>query len=181
MTSLPELALALREFFEAGGGVLWVILAVTVLMWTLIVERSWYFIAVMPRQLATMREVWSIRTDKSSWYALRIREQMVSQMLVTARRYMSMMKTLMAILPLLGLLGTVTGMVQVFDVIAVMGTGNARAMASGVSAATIPTMAGLVAALSGLYFVSALQRRLHVGMQRVEQSMPVEVAEGILV
>ena len=48
-----------------------------------------------------------------------------------------MIKTLMAVLPLLGLLGTVTGMVQVFDVMAITGTGNARLMAGGVSAATI--------------------------------------------
>ncbi len=65
----------------------------------------------------------------------------------------------MAILPLLGLLGTVTGMIQVFNVMAVVGTSNARLMAGGVSAATIPTMAGLVAALSGLYLAVYLQRR----------------------
>jgi biopolymer transport protein ExbB len=74
----------------------------------------------------------------------------------------------MAVLPLLGLLGTVTGMIQVFDVMALTGTGNARLMAGGVSAATIPTMSGLVAALSGLYLVTYLEQRAaaevdHVG------------------
>jgi len=65
----------------------------------------------------------------------------------------------MAVLPLLGLLGTVTGMIQVFDVMAFTGTGNARLMAGGVSAATIPTMSGLVAALSGLYLATYLEQR----------------------
>jgi biopolymer transport protein ExbB len=73
----------------------------------------------------------------------------------------------MVLLPLLGLLGTVTGMIQVFNVMAVAGTSNARLMAGGVSAATIPTMAGLVAALSGYYFASWLQRRADDEIKKV--------------
>ena len=59
-------------------------------------------------------------------------------------------KGLVALCPLLGLLGTVTGMIEVFDVMAYTGTGNPRAMASGVSKATLPTMTGLVISISGL-------------------------------
>ena len=70
-----------------------------------------------------------------------------------------MIKTLVAIAPLLGLLGTVTGMIEVFDVMALSGSSNARLMAGGVFKATIPTMAGMVAALSGLFFSSQLDRR----------------------
>jgi biopolymer transport protein ExbB len=53
----------------------------------------------------------------------------------------------------------VTGMISVFDVMAMTGTGNARLMASGISMATIPTMAGMVAALSGLYFGSYFENK----------------------
>ena len=60
--------------------------------------------------------------------------------------------------PLLGLMGTVTGMIEVFDVMAISGSGNARSMASGVSKATIPTMAGMVASLSGVFMVTWFQR-----------------------
>ena len=66
-------------------------------------------------------------------------------------------KTLVALCPMIGLLGTVTGMVSVFDVMAISGTGNARAMASGVYRATLPTMAGMVVALSGIYFSVQLE------------------------
>ena len=59
---------------------------------------------------------------------------------------------MIAICPLLGLLGTVSGMVTVFDVIAVTGNSNARAMSSGIYKATLPTMVGLCLALSALYF-----------------------------
>ena len=67
-------------------------------------------------------------------------------------------KVISVVAPLLGLLGTVTGMIQVFDAMAFSGMGNARLMAGGVSAATIPTMSGLVAALSGLYLATHLEQ-----------------------
>ena len=60
---------------------------------------------------------------------------------------------------MLGLLGTVTGMIEVFDVMAIAGSGNVRGMAGGISKATLPTMAGMVAALSGLIFSVQLERR----------------------
>jgi len=59
---------------------------------------------------------------------------------------------------LLGLMGTVTGMIQVFEVMAISGTSNARSMAAGVSRATVPTMAGMVGALSGVFLVTILTR-----------------------
>ncbi|MBR9812954.1 MotA/TolQ/ExbB proton channel family protein, partial [bacterium] len=66
--------------------------------------------------------------------------------------------SLIALCPMMGLLGTVTGMIEVFDVMALQGTGDARSMAGGVSRATLPTMAGMVVALSGLFFASRLKR-----------------------
>ena len=61
---------------------------------------------------------------------------------------------------MLGLLGTVDGMIQTFDVLTVFGTGNARGMAGGISIALITTMAGLLTALSGLYFSTELETRV---------------------
>jgi biopolymer transport protein ExbB len=71
---------------------------------------------------------------------------------------MSLIATCVALCPLLGLLGTVTGMIEVFNVMAVTGGGDAKSMAGGVQRSTIPTMAGMVAALSGLFANTALQR-----------------------
>jgi biopolymer transport protein ExbB len=60
---------------------------------------------------------------------------------------------------LFGLLGTVSGMVQVFDVIAVTGSSDAKAMAGGIFKATLPTMSGLFLAVSALYFHYLLTQR----------------------
>ena len=163
--------IAIRSFFETGGQVLWAIFAVTMLMWTLIIERYWFFRSELPSRIAAKKSEWDGRTERRSWYAERIRDQLVSEIVVDARRHLNIIHVLMVLLPLLGLLGTVTGMIQVFNVMSVAGTSNARLMAGGVSAATIPTMAGLVAALSGLYLTTWLQRRADAQIQTVEDAL----------
>ena len=150
---------AIREFLELGGDVLYAIMAVLLLMWTFILERLWYFYKVYPRERKDIVAVWDARADTTSWYAKSIRESLISVASLNLQRNVSLIKALIAICPLLGLLGTVTGMMSVFDVMTFSGTGNARAMAGGVSKATVPTMAGMVAALSGVYFGTFLEHK----------------------
>ena len=78
---------------------------------------------------------------------------------------------MVALCPLLGLMGTVTGMIEVFDVMALAGSGNARSMASGVSKATIPTMAGMVGALSGVYLVTVLNQKVNREIEDLEDNL----------
>ncbi len=153
-----EVFTAIRDFLETGGAVLWLILAVAVLLWALIIERLMFYRRQFPALAKGVVTRWRQRTEFSSWQAKRQREALVSEINRTLKESISLIKTIIALCPLLGLLGTVTGMVQVFDVMAVMGTGNARAMAAGVSKATLPTMAGMVVALSGLYFSSHFEQ-----------------------
>ena len=86
----------------------------------------------------------------------------------------SMIQTFVALCPLLGLLGTVTGMIAVFQVLAVSGSGNVRAMAAGVSQATVPTMAGMVGALSGVLFVTILSRRATREVEFLEDTLTMD-------
>jgi len=76
---------------------------------------------------------------------------MVSRLSTKINQNMDLIATLIAVCPLMGLLGTVTGMIEVFQVLSAGGGGDAKQMAGGVSKATIPTMSGMVAALSGLF------------------------------
>jgi len=75
------------------------------------------------------------------------------------RRYLALIAVLAAVAPLLGLLGTVTGMMNTFNVIALFGTGNAKGMASGISEALITTQCGLLVAIPGLFMSAFLFRR----------------------
>ena len=159
---------AIRDFMELGGDVLWAIMFVLFLMWTFILERLWYFYRVHPARKRAIVQVWEGRSDRTSWYAKRIREGMVSEAALDLKQNIGLIRALIAICPLLGLLGTVTGMVTVFDVMAYSGGGNARAMAGGVSMAAVPTMAGMVAALSGVYFGTWLQHKAQVETESLE-------------
>jgi biopolymer transport protein ExbB len=166
-----EAVLTVRAFLETGGDVLFLIGIVTLLMWTLILERFWYFTRLHPSQAEAVRREWSERADRASWNAQQIRRLLISQMNLRLDAGLTMIRTLVALCPLLGLLGTVTGMIEVFDVMAVAGSGNARAMASGVSRATIPTMAGMVAALSGLLLSAQIDKYAQDEGQRIADSL----------
>jgi biopolymer transport protein ExbB len=156
----------LRELFSAGGYVLWVVFLVSLMLWALIIERYVYLRRVYPRELEALVNDWQMRQDQSSWFAHKIRLALISELSLRLTRSLALIRTLIAICPLLGLLGTVTGMIHVFDVIAVIGTGNARAMAHGISLATIPTMAGLVVALSALFFSVRLGQHAALEQQK---------------
>ena len=151
---------SILQFLNTGGSVLWLILWVSICLWCLIIERLLYFKQIYPQQRELWINQWESRADKCSQRALFIRGCIISEAKISMGKTVPVIKMLIAICPLLGLLGTVTGMIHVFDVMAVTGTGNARAMASGVSQATIPTMAGMVIAIAGLYFNKLIEQRV---------------------
>ncbi len=146
-----------RAFIERGGNVLLVIAFVTAVMWTLILERFWYFRTGYRREEKRTQAIWDARVDHASWNSKQIRRVLISDLTANLNWGLGMIGTLVALCPMLGLLGTVTGMIEVFDVMAA-GGGNTRGMAAGVSKATLPTMAGMVAAISGMLFHIQLER-----------------------
>ena len=152
-----EAIAAVRDFVELGGNVLFGIALLTGVMWTLIVERVLYFRTGHRAEVARVQKLWADRADHASWNAHQIRAMLVSGVKLNLERGLPFVKTAVALCPMFGLLGTVTGMIEVFDVMA-GGSGNARGMAAGVSKATLPTMAGMVAALSGMLFSVQLER-----------------------
>jgi biopolymer transport protein ExbB len=174
MRPLAELWAANLDFLELGGSVLVAILLATTLMWTLILDRIQYFRVRHRHEVAALVDQWHARADRSSWYAHQIRREIVSRVSIRLNRTVPTIKTLVALCPLLGLLGTVTGMIEVFEVIAMAGSGNPRAMASGVSRATIPTMAGMVAALSGYIPSVQLERRARAEEERLADLLSPE-------
>ena len=153
------------DFMDRGGSVVWAILVLTIVLVWLIAERFWFFYREFKNLLSIHKKTWEKQTDQHSWFAEQIRRQLISELDCQMQVNLKIIPMLIALLPMFGLLGTVTGMIQVFDVMASMGSGNARAMANGVSAATIPTMAGMVIALVALPFAARLDRT-YKGLQR---------------
>ncbi|RFA27342.1 hypothetical protein CAI21_15035 [Alkalilimnicola ehrlichii] len=83
------------------------------------------------------------------------------------------------LLPMLGLLGTVTGMIDVFQAIALHGTGNAEEMAHGISQALLTTATGLIIAIPVIFAHHLLVRRLRLLLAVTEQSMLVVYHRGV--
>lgn len=166
-----EMMNSIQEFIDTGGQVLTVIAGVICLMWFLIFERLYFFLGTYKRMRDQIISTWNARDDKSSWNAEQIRIANVSRITEKLNKNVALIQSLVVLCPLLGLLGTVTGMIEVFDVMSISGSGNARSMASGVSRATIPTMAGMVGSLSGVFMVTWLQRKTKRRTEQMEDSL----------
>lgn len=163
----------LQAFLDRGGPVLIVIMAATFFMWALILERLFYFRFAHKQVAAEAIAEWRSRSDRKSTLAHWVKDKLVSEVRAKAEQNVQLTKAMVALAPLLGLLGTVTGMVAVFDVMAITNGADAKAMSAGVSRATIPTMAGMVASLSGILFTSGMDRRLNRSVQLVEDEMEI--------
>ncbi|WP_417317016.1 MotA/TolQ/ExbB proton channel family protein [Emcibacter sp.] len=174
MTPLIEAFELVRDFMERGGPILTWIFLVILLIWGLVFERLVYFKTGHRKQVNEVMGTWEARSERTSWFAHKIREAMISQVTMDLRGTIPLIKTLVAVCPLLGLLGTVTGMIEVFDVMAILGSGNVRAMAAGVSKATIPTMAGMVGALSGVFASSYLENRANKEAEMLEDHLTMD-------
>jgi len=172
MLFLIELWESVRGFIATGGDVLYFVALALFLMWVLMMERYVFLSKTYPEMRDNVIARWEAREDTTSWYAHRIRETWISETNESLERNMLTIRTLVAMCPLIGLLGTVTGMIGVFEVMAQQGTGNPRLMASGISMATIPTMAGMVAALSGVFFSSRLDAKVKLAKAKLVDSLP---------
>jgi biopolymer transport protein ExbB len=129
---------------DKGGVVLWAIFVLALILSTLFVERIIYLSA----------QASSYSTKLANKLAKRpLFYELIRLELLAKQRFfknLSIIKVGIAMLPLLGLLGTVTGMIEVFEVMASFGNSNPRLMASGVSKAIIPTMTGMAMAVFSL-------------------------------
>ena len=120
---------AIRDFLDTGGQVLLVIAVLIFAMWLLILERFMYFFNGYRHYKKDVKNTWKTRSERNSWNAEQIRQAMVSRASMRLNANLPMINVMVALCPLLGLLGTVTGMIEVFDVMAITGTGSARSMA----------------------------------------------------
>ena len=165
---------SIRDFTESCGQVLLVIGLLIFVMWLLILERAMYLMIWHKQAKKEAVSMWTARNDRASWIAQQVRQKTISQLTMRLNGSIPIIQSLVALCPLLGLMGTVTGMIEVFDVMAIAGSGNARSMASGVSKATIPTMAGMVGALSGVFASTWLNRMVKSERTHLEDALTIQ-------
>lgn len=181
----------LMEYLRTGGVIMIPLLIISIWMWVLIVDRALFFRRLYRKNMGA-RAAWEhIRENRMpdpgqykgavSVLVARflsrksddprldrfILDETVLQINHSLGDYLDFIGVLAAVAPLLGLLGTVTGMIDTFDVMSVYGTGNAKGMAGGISEALITTQTGLLVAIPGLYMKTFLEKRAKNLRQRI--------------
>lgn len=148
-----------RAFLDVGGFAMVVLAAHTFVMWVLLLDRIFYLMFAAQRDIVERLAGWYRRQEHGSWYALQIRRQLLSEVREKLGWSFPVIKGAVAVCPMIGLLGTVTGMIEIFASMTVNSGDNPRALAAGVSKAMTTTLAGMVAALSGMVAQAMIFRR----------------------
>jgi biopolymer transport protein ExbB len=148
-----------------------VIALVAALLFSLALERVLFFRLTYRRARRSADPALGGAARPPELERLTLREVWTRELIARLRRPLPWLKLLVALCPLLGLLGTVTGMIAVFDSLALTDTGQARAMADGVARATLPTLAGMAVAVVGLLFTSRLEQIIRREDQRLHDRL----------
>ncbi len=162
------------DLLQSGSWVLVFILLLSTVMWALILERYWFFnrqlAGLVEETVAHWRELAGAAGIKSR---RRLRAGLTSGFHSRLARGLGPILVLAAILPMLGLLGTVIGMIKTFEVMTIFGSGNVRCMAEGISQALITTMAGLVTALFGMFFADQIEQRVKFETEHLNEYLSI--------
>ncbi len=176
------------DYINKGGIVMYPLICISFIMWLLIIERLIFFKRLYSKNISKKEIIAIIKgTEKPSlnygiidillYEILKKKEEMdltpsiideaVVKVVHSLDKHLEIISLLASIAPLLGLLGTTTGMVKTFFAIAIFGTGNAKALASGISEALITTQTGLFIAIPGIYMSNFLNQRARRLKKRV--------------
>ena len=115
-----------RDFMERGGPVLFVIFIAILALWAMVLERLIYFRTSHNRQVNEVMGAWEGRAERTSWHAHKIREAMISQINMDLRGSLSHIKTLVSVIPLMGLLGRLGNNFIFVDVASGVDCGNQK-------------------------------------------------------
>ncbi len=150
---------SILKLSEQGGDIIFILALLAMVLWLFIFERFISLYVLHAKQRSYLFNRWFQHpniapesSSKSLWQQEQLVIGFLSDIDSQTARYLSLIKTCISLCPLLGLLGTVAGMITVFEVIAMTGTSDAKAMAGGIFNATLPTMTGLFLAVTALYF-----------------------------
>jgi len=193
------------DYFRQGGWIMLPLVITSLAQWTMIVDR-WREFSVLGKSDLDRKEaialvsgngavpggrdqglrarlVGEFLQERSGVARLdrKILAQVSLQIQQSLDARLAAIAVLAAVAPLLGLLGTVLGMIETFNVISVFGTGNSRAMASGISIALITTQTGLLVAIPGMLMSNRLNRtaqRLRTNLEETTAVLSRHLTEG---
>ena len=159
----------LLQYIERGGVIVYILIAMNVIGFTIMLWKSFvFFMAKRSLDQISFEIIGTV--DKTSPHTLAQIESAISVKMSAFESGLSTVKQIASIAPLLGLLGTVVGILNAFDSISHLGLGDPTVFSSGISIALITTVAGLVVAIPHYigynYFIRSLEK-LEVNLEKV--------------
>lgn len=145
------------NFLYQGGPVVFILFLISIYLFVLIFAKFKHLFFDM--ELIQNEYKTNLANIKNDEYYLLNLSSLKCDFKEIVNKDFYIIQTLIALCPVLGLLGTVTGMIEVFDVVSFFGTGNARALASGITKATLPTMTGMAISIVGLLTFTILNSK----------------------
>jgi len=192
---LINLIHGIYDYLQQGGWIMIPLVACSVAMWSLIIERINAFRRTEASDIDMRDAIEAVRGSGGGVGGDGLRSRLVRNFLLmrsgdpgldreilrqcgmkeqaSLASNLSYIAVLAAVAPLMGLLGTVLGMIETFDVISVFGTGNARAMAGGISVALVTTQTGLLIAIPGILFSGILKRKARQLIHRLQEDIRI--------
>ena len=157
----------LQDFFDKGGDILYVIAFIALLFWAIVIHKLLYNQFIFKDDLKNLANSYSL-VEKNRY----TQNLFISQLTIKLKSNLPYLKYFLVILPLLGLLGTVIGMIEIFDTIAINGTGEIKAISAGISKAVLTTLSGLSISIFGILFVrnyeNSIKKQLKIIEDRVQ-------------
>ncbi len=180
------------DYFYRGGPLMVPIILISIVMWIMILLKLQSVWAVNQRDMEISEALAAVRErrlvddffgtplchvvghfiESMSFVRrdnLALLHSLIARETERLGRHVNYIYALASIAPLLGLLGTVQGMISTFDAISIYGTGNPRALANGIAEALITTQSGLFVSIPGLFMAGFLRRRIFRISQRMDE------------
>lgn len=183
------------EYLKLGGWVMIPLAVCSFFLWLMITERVMEFNELWSRDLTVEDAVRAVEGERVDSSGNGLRARLVQEFLAgrsgqpeldrrilrhaayklerSLTKSLAVISVLAAVSPVMGLLGTVLGMIETFNVISSYGTGNAKALAGGVSVALVTTQAGLLVAIPGVFVSGVLWRRSKRLKVRLQESLAI--------
>ncbi len=159
---------------EQGGPVLFILFGLAAMCFFMLIEKCFYLFFRLPKQLKPVIQVWNDRSDKISWRAQAIRELEIYVLTSQISKHLTAIKACILLFPMLGLLGTVLGMIGLFETLASGAKLGSSSMMQGISQATLPTLTGVCMTLISLFGYTKVSGLCRQHILRLHQAMKVE-------
>ncbi|HEX5340140.1 MAG TPA: MotA/TolQ/ExbB proton channel family protein [Gammaproteobacteria bacterium] len=148
------------RLFGGGAVVLTLIFLLAAALWALIIERYWYFLFVHPDVLENALSIWRRRASGPLFLAQRARRHILIDVGAQMAHSITLIRSLMSVIFLLGLLGSMSGVMQTLDALTFSGSDDTHALAYGIAAAAIPVVTALAVVITGVLFSQELAQRV---------------------